>query len=578
MAPESVVPTPRPSAVKRFRYRAAGWWGDRTLGQMFLDNATRHPERTAVVDAPNRAQIAFGEPRRLSYAQLRAEVDRLAAALLDLGIGKGAIVLVQMPNISELVALYFACARVGAIVSPLPVQYRAHELAQIVEILRPQAFVCCTQVKGCEHTNVARPLLDPACHLLTFGPAPASAREDLSLAEGDARKLNSYCRRLKQNADDIFTICWTSGTTGAPKGVPRSHNHWVAIAPATYQPAALRDGDVLLNPFPMINMASIGGVTMSWLRTAGVMVLHHPFDASVYLQQIASERPAFTIAPPAILNMLLKDEALLQRVDLSSLRTIGSGSAPLAPAMVRGFQERFGIRIINLFGSNEGMSLVSGADDVPDPDERASYFPRAALFRTPYGGKPKRHLETRLISPATGRRIVKPGLAGELEIRGPSIFEGYFRAPEQTRSAFTRDGFFRTGDLFEIAGGGRFYRFAGRCKDLIIRGGYNVSPEEIDQLLGGHPQLAEACAFGLPDPTLGERIGVAIVPKSGETVGLAEVADFLKARGLAQFKLPERVYVFDALPRNALNKVLRTEVLARALEMDARAQTLAPQV
>jgi acyl-CoA synthetase (AMP-forming)/AMP-acid ligase II len=564
-----VAAAPRPSALKRFRYRAAGWWGDRTLGQMFLDNAARHPERLAVIDPPNRGQVAFGEPARLTYAQFGAEVDRLAAALLEHGLGKGAIALVQMPNLGELVAFYFACARIGAVVSPIPVQYRGHELAQIVETLKPQAFVCCTEVKGCDHVNVARPLLPGGCRLLTFGPNPPSQSADLSRAQGDPGNLDRYCRRLKQDADDIFTICWTSGTTGAPKGVPRSHNHWVAIAPATYQPAALRDGDILLNPFPMINMASIGGVTMSWLRTAGTMVLHHPFDASVYLSQIATEKPAFTIAPPAILNMLLQDEALLARVDLSSLRTIGSGSAPLAPAMVRGFQERLGIAVINLFGSNEGMSLVSGPDDVPDPEERASYFPRTPLLRTPYGGKPKRHMETRLVSPTTGARVTKEGVAGELQIRGPTIFEGYYGAPEQTASAFTRDGYFRTGDLFEIAAKGRFYRFAGRCKDLIIRGGYNISPEELDQLLGGHPKLLEACAFGLPDATLGERIGLAIVPRPGEAVELHDLTDFLKGRGVAQFKLPERLFVFDALPRNALNKVLRPEARERALAMEA---------
>lgn len=561
-----MLSSPRPSALKRWRYRAARWWGERTLGAMFLANAARHPERLAVVDAPNRATVAFGEPVRLTYSELDAEVARIASVLVDVGVGKGSVVLVQMPNIVELPALYFACARIGAIVSPVPVQYRAHELRQIVAIVKPSAFVCCTQVRGCDHVNEARDLLPTGCRLLTFGPAPPTESHDLSRAQGNPRNLAKHCRRVQIRADDIFTICWTSGTTGAPKGVPRSHNHWVAIAPATYEAAGVRDGDILLNPFPMINMASIGGVTMSWLRAAGTMVLHHPFDANVFLQQIVAEKPSFTIAPPAILNMLLQDEALLARFDLSSLRTIASGSAPLAPSMVRGFQERLGIGIVNLFGSNEGLSLVSGPEDVPDPDERASYFPRAPMLHPPYGGRAKRHMDTRLVSPETGRRIVADGAPGELQIRGPAIFEGYFGSAEQTAQAFTRDGYFRTGDLFERAGSGRFYRFVGRCKDLIIRGGYNISPEELDQLLGGHPKLAEACAFGIPDATLGERIGLAIVPRQpDETIELSELTDFLKARGVAQFKLPERLFVVAALPRNALNKVLRPQVRAAAL-------------
>jgi acyl-CoA synthetase (AMP-forming)/AMP-acid ligase II len=402
---------------------------------------------------------------------------------------------------------------------------------------------------------------------MTFGPdAPADAL-DLSAAPGDAAALASHRAATSIDADDVFTICWTSGTTGVPKGVPRSHNHWVGIAPGTYVTSRLQDGDVMLNPFPLINMASIGGITMSWLRVAGTMVLHHPFDPQVYLAQIMTERPSFTIAPPAVLNMLLQNEALLASVDLSSLRTIGSGSAPLAPAMVQGFQERLGLPVINVFGSNEGMTLITGPDDVPDPVERASFFPNG-LYVTPYfGTEPQRIMESRLVPPQGGDPITAEGIQGELQIRGPAVFEGYWQAPDQTAAAFTQDGFFKTGDLFEIAEGGRFLRFVGRCKDLIIRGGVNISPEEIDQLLGGHPDLAEACVFSLPDPVMGERVGLAAVPRPGHDLSLDKVTGYLRAQDLAVFKLPERLFVFDSLPRNVTNKVMRGEVRDMALKM-----------
>jgi acyl-CoA synthetase (AMP-forming)/AMP-acid ligase II len=299
---------------------------------------------------------------------------------------------------------------------------------------------------------------------------------------------------------------------------------------------------------------------MSWLKVCGTMVLHHPFDAQVFLAQIAAEKPHFTIAPPAILNMLLQNEALLASVDLSSLRSIGSGSAPLAPAMVKGFQDRFGIMVINIFGSNEGMALVSGPNMVPDPVERASFFPRAARFVPPFGAQEDSQIETRLVPPGGGAEITADGVSGELQIRGPTIFEGYHNAPEQTAAAFTEDGFFKTGDLFEIAGEGRFYQFVGRCKDLIIRGGMNISPEEIDQLLGGHPLLAEACAFSLPDAVMGERIGLAYVPRGEEHVSLDEITSFLRLQDMATFKLPERLFRFAVLPRNVTNKVMRNEV------------------
>jgi acyl-CoA synthetase (AMP-forming)/AMP-acid ligase II len=552
---------------KRKAYRDSGWWGDKTLADMFETNAQEQPDRMALVDAPNRGQFAFGEQRRLTYAQMKDEVDRLAGALLAAGIGKDDVIVIQLPNISEFVSLYFAAARIGAIVSPVAVQYRSHELSAMFGIVEPKAFICGTRMHHADHLAVVRPLLGGTIKLMTVGPdAPADAI-DLWNEPARPELLAQHLAATRIDADDVFTICWTSGTTGVPKGVPRSHNHWVGIAPGTYVTSRLQDGDVMLNPFPLINMASIGGITMSWLRVAGTMVLHHPFDPHVYLAQIASERPSFTIAPPAVLNMLLQNEALLAQVDLSSLRTIGSGSAPLAPAMVQGFQERLGLPVINIFGSNEGMTLITGPDDVPDPVERASYFPNGLDLTPFYGDAPQRIMESRLVPPEGGEAITAEEVPGELQIRGPAVFEGYWKAPEQTAAAFTEDLFFKTGDLFQIEQGGRFLRFVGRCKDLIIRGGVNISPEEIDQLLGGLPLLAEACVFAIPDAVMGERIGVAVVPRPGMTASFGDVTGYLREQDLAVFKLPERLFVFDSLPRNVTNKVMRSEVRAMALAM-----------
>lgn len=552
---------------KRQKYREEGWWGDQTLADLFFANCAKYPERMALIDAPNRGDFAFGAPRRLTYAEMRAEVERYAGALVAAGLGKDDVIVIQLPNISEFVSLYFAAATIGAIVSPVAVQYRTHELSAMFGIVEPKAFICGTRMQHNDHLAVVRPLLGNHIKLMTVGPDAPADSIDLDAQLAQPELLTAHCAETTIDADDVFTICWTSGTTGIPKGVPRSHNHWIGIAPATYTTSQLQDGDVMLNPFPLINMASIGGITMSWLRIAGTMVLHHPFDPQIYLGQIAAERPSFTIAPPAILNMLLQNEALLAKVDLSSLRTIGSGSAPLAPAMVQGFQERLNLPVINIFGSNEGMSLITAPDVVPDPVERASYFPNHLKLAPFYGDMPKRILESRLVPPAGGKAIIEDGIPGELQVRGPTVFEGYWKAPEQTQAAFTEDGWFKTGDLFEIAQGGRFLKFTGRCKDLIIRGGVNISPEEIDQLLGGHPDLAEACVFSLPDPVMGERIGLAAVPRPGAEVTLNDVTSYLKKQDLAIFKLPERLFHFESLPRNVTNKVMRSEVRELALAM-----------
>ena len=213
---------------KRRQHRTSGWWGDQTFADLFTANAAAHPERLALVDAPNRADFAFGEPLRLTYAELAAEIDRLAGALVTAGIGKDDVLLVQLPNISEFVALYFAAAKIGAIVSPAAVQYRSHELKGMFGVVEPKAFICATLVKGCDHVGVAAPLLGGIA-LMTFGPNPPTNALDLSTVDSDPAALAAHVAANTVDADDIFTICWTSGTEARPKGVPRNHNEWLIV-------------------------------------------------------------------------------------------------------------------------------------------------------------------------------------------------------------------------------------------------------------------------------------------------------------------------------------------------------------
>jgi acyl-CoA synthetase (AMP-forming)/AMP-acid ligase II len=362
------------------------------------------------------------------------------------------------------------------------------------------------------------------------------------------------------HSDDIVTICWTSGTEGVPKGVPRSHNHWIAGSLCHFDGAQIRPGDRLLNPFPLVNMAALGGCFMSWLRAAGTLVLHHPFELPVYLQQIAQEKPEYAIAPPAVLMLLLQNEALLSGVDLSCLRCIGSGSAPLPPVMIKTYKEKYGIEIINNFGSNEGVALCSGPLEAPDPEARSRLFPRFGRPELDWPQRIAKITRTRLVNPESGSEIVEAHRAGEMQIRGPVVFDGYFAAPEITARSFTADGWFRTGDLFEIDASGRYYQFVGRLKQLINRGGVKISPDEIDAVLAEHPDVAEGAVVGYPDDVLGERICAVVVPKAGRTVTVETLQNHFRSRELAIFKWPERVRLVERLPRNPLGKVIRGEV------------------
>ncbi|MGY6662258.1 MAG: class I adenylate-forming enzyme family protein [Glycocaulis sp.] len=556
-------------------YRKQGWWGDDTFYDVFLQAAAKRPQALAAIDPPDREALTGRKPRRLVWADLADEVERTAAALSGQGLVKGDRVVMQMPNVVDTLSIYLACAKLGIILSPVPVQYAGHELRHAMDAVRPRAFIASRMFKDRELARGCKAVAGDRAKVLSMdGGGDGLVDFSAEISRANTRKgpfgLGGAVAKQKGEADDCFTICWTSGTTGVPKGVPRSHNHWLAIGPATYHGMAIQPHDVLLNPFPMTNMAAIGGMFVSWLLSEGTLVLHHPFDLPVFLKQLVTEKVTATIAPPAVLTMLLKQEGMLDQFDLSRLRVIGSGSAPLSEFMVAGWQKR-GVEIVNLFGSNEGISLCSGPGDVPDPALRATAFPRFGYKGAHFTNPMHTRIETKLVSIETGQEVTQPGEDGELLVRGPSVFEGYWgsTAAEQ-KEVFDADGYFRTGDLFQISAEDQaFFSFRGRAKDIIIRGGVNISAAELDTLLEGHPKLTEAAVFGMPDEVMGERIWVAAVPKEGGTVTLEEIVEFLKAKEIANFKLPEQLIIVDALPRNPLNKVLRWRLVEIAKEKHA---------
>ncbi len=550
-------------------YTGRGWWGDTTLIDLFLETAARTPAAVALVDPPNRAALAPGDPQRLTYAELKTATDRLANALIDAGIGREDIVMVQLPNIAELVVVYLASARIGAILTPLPVQFRTHELRQAMALTEPKAFIT-TNSFG-DHDYVAmvqglRPDFPSLEQVFVLGDELADGVSSLSgiLATAtDTSAVDAYAAAHPISANDVYTICWTSGTVAEPKGVPRSHNLWIAIAYATVDAAGLREGDTLLNPFPLVNMSAIGGMLVPWLLTRGKLVMHQPLDLPVFLAQLGGEQVTYTVAPPVLLNLLLLRPGLLENADLSHIRNIGSGSAPLSPWMVEQWQERHGIPILNFFGANEGTALASDPVDIPDPAERALYFPRLGVPGHAWSNRVAGMIETKLLDPETREVVTEPDEPGELAIRGATVFSGYWRRPGLTEDSFDDDGYFLTGDLFAIAGDGDDrYRFVGRLKNLIIRGGMKIAPEEVEYLLADHPGIEEVAITGVPDGRkLGEEVITAIVvPKEGTEITLGDLTSFLRQKDIAAYKLPKRLVVVQSLPHNAVGKVLKREI------------------
>ena len=535
-------------------YTDRGWWGNKTLHDFLADQVKTNPELLAVADQPNRDELTGDEAYRLTFRELDYASTALACQLIDAGIGADDKVIVQLPNIVELVVCYMACSKIGTIISPIPVQYGRHELSHISAMISPVAIITITRFRDLALAKNCQEYLGDTLKVLTFGE---TLKVDCISNKTCQSQLYVYQQEHLADANHIITICWTSGTTGTPKGVPRSHNMWIATARCCAEAGNYQAGDRFLNVFPLVNMASIGGFLFPALMTGCTIILHHPIDPGLYLTQLQNEKITFTLAPPLLLNQLAKSPDMWGQFDFSHLRSIGSGSAPLAPWMIDTFSQKYGLDVINFYGSNEGISLFCTPAHTANSNVRATMFPRLGCNIDHFDSYANKALLSKVVDTDTGEVIKQSGQVGELLFAGATVFDGYLCT--DNTELFRDDGYFHTGDLVEICGEPPwFYRVAGRCKDIINRAGMKISPTEIDILLEGLPGSAEAAVCKYQDDEVGERICACIVmDPNAEMISLTSLSDYLSKLGIAKFKLPERIEFFDSLPRNPLAKVQR---------------------
>ncbi|WP_306360348.1 class I adenylate-forming enzyme family protein [Nocardia sp. CC227C] len=539
-------------------YLDRGWWEPETLPQALRRRVDATPDAAAVSDPANLADLTGAAPRTLSWREFDSYTVDLASALFAHGVRQGDTVAVLLPNSVALTAVYFALWRLGAVATPMPVSYRRHELSGIVAATGATAVVTVGRLAD---RKLALEAAEVVRTVFAFGPDAPHGAVGLDEPDTAAReRMRDYESGLAVTVNDRVTVCWTSGTEAAPKGVPRCHGDWLAMARGVQDGLQLTPDAVLLNPFPMVNMAGFAGSFLPWLLVGGHLVQHHPLDLPVFFGQIARHRVTHTSMPPALLTMLVQNDALRASTDLTSLRRVGSGGAPLPPGVVRRWQEEFGIEVLNYFGSNEGVCLLGAPADIPDPTMRAQHLPRYGAPGTRWSTRLAESTAVKLVDLTTGETVTEPGGRGELRLRGPAVFGGYLPGTA-TADPFDADGFLCSGDVFELAGeDGRYLRFVDRAKEIIIRGGMNIAPAEIEGLLTDHPGVAEVAVVGYPDPVLGEKCCAVVVPAAGATVTLADLVAHLRALDVASFKLPERLELVEALPRNPVGKVLRREL------------------
>lgn len=502
----------------RARWRATGAW----TGETLLDRlATADADHLAIVDGDT----------RLTIADLRSAAAAYAADLTARGIGSGDIVCWQLPNWWEAVAFCWGVWYCGALASPITPTLRAREVGFILEQTGARVIAVPRAFRGTDYVAMAREAgFDGDVVVVRDGEVPAGTTKPAEVS-----------------VDDRAVILWTSGTTSDPKGAVHTHQSMRHEADSIAAAHAMEPRESLLLPMPVTHVA---GLTYGILLpvTAGITtVLMDTWDPGRALQLVEREHIATMISTPVFMRTMI-DHDTFAATDVSSVRLFSLGGAGVAPAMVREGAEKFGCWCKRTYGSTEYPTLTTGrAGDDPERDATTD-------------GRLIGAAELRIVDPET-LADVAPGAAGELLARGPEMFTGYLD-PALDAAAFAGDGWFRTGDLAVYDG--EYLTIVDRLKDIIIRGGENISAQEVEALLVTHPAIAEAACVAAPDPVMGENICAFVIVRDGADVSLADVRDHLLAAGLARFKLPERLEVRADLPRTASGKVqkapLRDEV------------------
>ena len=400
-----------PERVEEFV--AAGWWSHdpaRSWDELLRARAAERPDATALVDPANREALLGSEPRRLTWAQLDASVTETAGQLAGHGVGVDDVVGTQLPNAVELLVTTLAITRLGAIVCPFPTAYREHELSTLAPVAGLTVMVTVGVLAGRDHATSAAAT---GVRVLVW---------DSGTLTPDAGR--GPVERLRRHPSEAATLCWTSGTEAAPKGVPRCANGWAVIGAACAAAPALTADDVILNPFPLVNMAGFGGVLVPWLLTGATLVQHHPFDLPTFLAPDRDERVSYTLAPPALLaGMLDARPGCWPRADLSSSAGHRLGFGAAARRAGRGLARALRDRGDQLLRLQRGHRRCLGDQHtVPDPETRARYFPRFGAAGTCAGRTPiAKRVRTRLVDPVTGDEITDAGRAGRAARGRPHV-------------------------------------------------------------------------------------------------------------------------------------------------------------
>ncbi len=483
-----------------------------------------------------------------TFHDLERSVEHYAAVLTRMGVKTGDRVAVQLSKRMEFVFLELAVQSVGGIVIPLNSDYKAQEIEYFLTDSGSARYFT-----DYERFSRAQTELEKLEKLKTVLVDSVGGSGVLSLVHELETTAPGYARPYPTGEADVAVICYTSGTTGRSKGAMLTHRNLISNMMSLNKIWGWSDRDVLLHVLPLFHVHGLFVALHGALNAGATIIMHEKFDPQRTWETIEKEKCTMLMGVPTMYQRLMTQWDHMDRTpDLQSMRVFISGSAPLLETQFQRFEQLTGFRILERYGMTETGMVTSNTLDPSGRKAKSVGYPLPAV-------------EIRVVSPRG--EDVSPGDVGEVWMRGENVFKGYWQMPEKTRESF-HEGWFKSGDLGyqDPDDGARLY-LVGRAKELIITGGYNVYPKEVEDVLASHDAIREAAVIGLPDEDFGEKVTAIVVPSGGHAPPSPEsVIRYCKSR-LAGYKCPKTVLFVDELPRNAMGK-LQKNVLAKRFEDD----------
>jgi len=495
------------------------------LAEILSGVAKRYPQKPAIIF----------EDQSYSYKDLDDQVQKYAALLDRVGVNKGDRVAIQLPKRMEFIFLELAVMTIGGVVLPLNFDYQPEEIRYYLLDSGSRVFFT-----DSERFERSKTFLDELEHVATILVDPVREAVSMGLATELEKTSPNFERTYPTSGEDLAAILYTSGTTGKPKGAMLSHRNLISNMMALNDIWKWSSTDVLLHVLPLFHVHGLFVALHGGLYAGATIVMHRRFEPERSWEALAGNQCTVFMGVPTIFGRLVDHWELMQaKADLSSIRLFISGSAPLAETLFNRFEQATGFRILERYGMTEALMVASNP---VQPDRR-----KAKSVGYPLPG-----VEIK-IALNKGENAVS-GEAGEVWVRGDNVFLGYWQLPEKTAECF-EDKWFKTGDLGRLdpTDSQRLY-IVGRSKELIITGGYNVYPREVEDVLESHQALKEAAVVGLPDDDFGERVTAFVVLKPDAKISSDDLITYCRER-LARYKCPKTVSIMDALPRNPMGKI-----------------------